>query len=89
MAEIPKHPMSLREAVEIDRALAATPDCNCTPEGLALKRRARAIVEAAVEAHEAKCARLDKGHAHNEPAMDARVGRAFQQLRALERGEDA
>ncbi len=73
-------PMQLREAVKIiDVDHVDDPDTHA---------RARSIVDAAVEAHEAKCDRLDKGHAHSEPRMDERVGRAFQRLRALERGEE-
>jgi alkylation response protein AidB-like acyl-CoA dehydrogenase len=55
------------------------------------KERARAIVDAAVEAHEARCY-LDDYEGGDRPERLLRVEACFEslaKLRALERGEDA
>lgn len=61
MADQPNQAMTLREAVEIDRRLTYTAgELSCSDDtGLSdleyeLRDRARAIVDAAVEAHEAR-----------------------------------
>jgi hypothetical protein len=76
--------MTLREAVDV---------IDCDDPDPAQRRRARAIVDAAVEAHERFCAWQDTPYT---PEMEAILhrrtvacDRAARMLRALERGEDA
>lgn len=75
-----KHePMTLREAVEIVS--------NGRPGLMAESRwkRARAIVDAAVEAHEARV-KFDDDYDYGD---EVRRSETYKKLRALERGEEA
>lgn len=93
MADQPKA-MTLREAVRIDR-LAKGEWKSKMPFTLDQWLRARAIVDAAVQAHEARLALeafpgdpADTGFDwHTEPLWEASKN-ADDKLRALERGED-
>ena len=102
VADQPTKAMTLREAVEIDRRLTYTNgELSCSDDtGLSdleyeVRDRARAIVDAAVEAHEARLALeafpgdpADTGFDwHTEPLWEASKN-ADDKLRALERGEE-
>lgn len=83
MADQPNQAMTLREAVNF---VAYGIDSYATRENLLKWDRARAIVDAAVEAHEAHCAYTDSGEFYGETGKQ--FYDRFNKLRALERGED-
>lgn len=91
MADQPNQAMTLREAVKIDRA-ARGQWSSKMPFTLDQWLRARAIVDAAVEAHEALCAVLESGAERGDDGPEKRLLDAHfaanDKLRALERGED-
>ena len=88
-------PMTLREAVEIvecgrfDYSHPRGPDYDPSDARAAVWDRARAIVDAAVEAHEKRCAWVDTFPDECAEALKLRSESksAYDKLRALERGE--
>lgn len=96
----PLPPMTVREAVEIYRILrelyAAQREFELTrgisepvyAEELARWDRARAIVDAMVEAHEARCKHADNECLSDDFILGQDVERKFKEVRALTRGEE-
>jgi len=81
-------PMTLREAVVWLNDVADDASAYTSRRDLALTAQARAILAAAVEAHEARCVHDDNACIDDFEPLWIGYESAHKRLRALERGEE-